>query len=153
MNVFIQKDGELRSKSHDTFIRGNLIISGIKTLANFSSGYRAVVIINEKYNGIENPLFKYVTLSEGPAHRQWEHTREKFREMEYKYGHGTIAFIKDSIKNIIKIINYEDNDVDRDSFYNYFSIAIENTEDGGKVIKTTKNDTKEDIPENAPELK
>lgn len=94
-DLFLQKDDHL-DKAEDHFVREGITLAGVKSLRQ--KGVRAIVWVKDK------ALSSFLGDSENPAHTEWQERSPKFRG-RYIRGPGCIRFLKNSPKEIVKLIH------------------------------------------------
>jgi len=113
-NVFLEhcdEDGE-----RPVFIRDELIITDVKS--SRLSQVRALVIIEHSY------LANLLRDAETPAHTQWNSDTSNFKN-KYKFGPAVIKFVRQSVSEILRIINQSEEKPDPSITIDYFSIPSE----------------------------
>ena len=93
-DLFLQKDDRL-DKAEDHFVREGITLAGVKSLRQ--KGLRVIVWVKDK------ALSCFLGDSENPAHTEWQERSPKFRG-RYIRGPGCIRFVKNSPKEIVKLI-------------------------------------------------
>lgn len=93
--VFIKREENLE-RGEDHFIREGVTIAGVSSLRQ--SGVRVIVSVADR------PLSKLLGDSENPAHTEWQERSPKFRG-RYKLGASCLRFVKNSSREIVKILS------------------------------------------------
>ncbi len=93
-DVFVERE-PMAEKGEDHFIREGVTIAGVSSVRQ--PGIRVIVSVKDK------PLSKFLGDSENPAHTEWQERSFKFKN-KYKLGPGCLRFVKNSPREIIKIL-------------------------------------------------
>jgi hypothetical protein len=113
-NVFLEYCDE--ESQRPVFIRDELIISDVKSPR--TSQTRALVIVEHSH------LANLLRDAETPAHTQWNADTGNFKN-KYKYGPGAIKFVRQSVSEILRIVNQAEQEPDPTITIDYFSIPAE----------------------------
>ncbi|MCX8117097.1 MAG: hypothetical protein N3G78_04075 [Desulfobacterota bacterium] len=109
--VYLERDHYLEP-GEDFFIRDGITITGVSSLRQ--GGMRVIVTVSDR------PLSRLLGDSENPAHTEWQERSPKFRG-RYVRGPSCLRFVKNSPKEIVKILSKpaegRDADLLRELFY------------------------------------
>ncbi len=109
--VVLERDDEI-DRGEDRFIRDGVTIAGVSSLNQ--RGIRVIVSVSDR------PLSKLLGDSENPAHTEWQERSPKFRG-RYERGASCLRFVKNSPREIVKILSRPAHSRDRallrDLFY------------------------------------
>jgi hypothetical protein len=121
-HVLIQKDD--KSNLAATFSREGILIP--KAAPKQISGYLAIALIDP------GPLADLLGLAEGPAHQYWSWDEEKFKGVyqPQRAAEETIKFVKDSVKYLLQLVQFQKNEFDDMKYTNLFSLE---SDEGVKV--------------------
>ena len=113
-HVLIQKDD--KSNLAATFSREGILIP--KAAPKQISGYLALVLI------APGALADLLGLAEGPAHQYWSWDEEKFKGVyqPQRAAEETIKFVKDSVKYLLQLVQFQNNEFDDTKYTNLFSL-------------------------------
>ncbi len=111
-DIFIERDDGLK-KPEDHFIREGITIAGVTSLKQ--KGVRAVISINDKV------LSALLGDSENPAHTEWQERSPKFKG-KYVRGPSCLRFVKNSPKDIVRIISKPSQGIDEKLLENIFFV-------------------------------
>jgi hypothetical protein len=112
-DVFIEQDIKL-DHAEDHFIREGITIAGVSTLKQ--KGIRALISITDK------SLSEFLGDSENPAHTEWQERSQKFKN-RFNYGVSSLRFVKNSPKEIVKILSKPSLGIDKNLLEDLFSIT------------------------------
>lgn len=110
--VFLERDERLES-AEDHFIRDGITLVGVSTLKQ--RGVRVVVIVEDR------PLSMLLGDSENPAHTEWQERSPKFKG-KYRWGPSCLRFVKNSSREIVKILSRPTKGRDPNLLSNIFSL-------------------------------
>ncbi|PIQ95616.1 MAG: hypothetical protein COV67_13900 [Nitrospinae bacterium CG11_big_fil_rev_8_21_14_0_20_56_8] len=136
-DVFIERDDSL-DKAEDHFIREGITMAGISTLKQ--KGVRAVVSVSDK------ALSALLGDSENPAHTEWQERSPKFKD-RYTHGVSCLRFVKNSPREIVRILSQTDLKKDRKLLEDFFS--VEQAIPEGRM---GSSDGSEDKPGGSPQI-
>jgi hypothetical protein len=112
--AFVQRDGKLHN-AENYFIREGITISGISSFKD--KGIRGMVVIDE------GDLTTLIGDAENPAHTEWQKDSSKFRE-RYIHGPSTLAFVKASLREIIRRLMKPAEGVDKELLGDIFYVDV-----------------------------
>ncbi len=113
-DVFIERDDRLdRSENH--YVREGITITGMSVLRQ--KGVRVIVSIRDK------ALSTLLGDSENPAHIEWQERTPKFKD-RYTHGVSCLRFVKNSPREIVKILSKPSLGVDKNLLQDFFSVAL-----------------------------
>jgi hypothetical protein len=112
--VFVERD-PIAEKGEDHFIREGVTIAGVSSIRQ--PGIRVIVSIKDK------ALSKFLGDSENPAHTEWQERSPKFKN-KYNYGPTCLRFVKNSPREIIKILTRPAKGRDENLLKDFFYIDI-----------------------------
>lgn len=101
-DVVLRRDPDLEQPL-DEFIRAGITITGVTSLRE--SGIRALVIADDL------PISTMLGDSENPAHTEWQDRSRNFVG-KYRVGKSTLAFIKDSPRGLLRLLNKRSEQID-----------------------------------------
>jgi hypothetical protein len=110
-DIFLVRDRS--SDGRPVFVREGIIISDVR--GRRAREIRSLVIIDHK------PLAAMLGDSENPAHTQWQKDGSNFKGC-YTYGTAAIAFVSDSIGELVAILNRRSEQADPTLTVDYFSV-------------------------------
>jgi hypothetical protein len=110
-DIFMEHSEEDSEKP--VFIRDELIISDVKSPR--ISQVRSLVIVQD------SPLATLLRDAETPAHTQWNQSTSKFKD-KYKFGPGAINFVRQSVSQLLRIINQAEQQPDPTITIDFFSV-------------------------------
>jgi hypothetical protein len=113
-DVFVERD-PIAEKGEDHFIREGVTIAGVSSIRQ--PGIRVIVSIKDK------PLSKFLGDTENPAHTEWQERSPKFKN-KYNYGPTCLRYVKNSPREIIKILTRPAKGRDENLLRNFFYIDI-----------------------------
>lgn len=117
------------------FIRDELIISDVKSPR--TSQMRALVIVGHP------PLANMLRDAETPAHTQWNADTGNFKN-KYKFGPGVIRFVRQSVAEIMRIVNQAEQKPDPSITIDFFSLPAEPDESDAIPARERKPKGKKD---------
>ena len=112
-DIFIERDDQL-DRAEDHFVREGITIAGVSSLKQ--KGIRAVISIKDK------ALSALLGDSENPAHTEWQERSPKFKN-QYTYGVSFLRFVKNSPRELIKILSKPSLGIDKNLLEDFFSIT------------------------------
>lgn len=115
-DVFLKRD-QTESDGQVIFIREGLIISDARPRA--TPGVRALVVINE------GPLAGFLGDAENPAHTQWQKSQVEAR---YTYPEDRIRFVVQSVPQILRLMNVDQQTPDPSIWLDLFSVPASEPE-------------------------
>ena len=121
-DVFIEQDDKL-DRAEDHFIREGITIAGVSTLKQ--KGIRALISVTD------GALSTLLGDSENPAHTEWQERSPKFKN-RYTHGVSCLRFIKNSPKEILKILSKPSLGIDKNLLENFFSVTRRKGSNEGK---------------------
>jgi hypothetical protein len=133
-DIFIEHDEKL-DRAEDHFVREGITIAGVSTLKQ--RGIRAVISIKDK------ALSALLGDSENPAHTEWQERSPKFKN-QYIHGVSCLRFVKNSPKEIVKILSKPSLGIDKNLLENFFSITPISKK-GAKSLPGEKGSTPDDL--------
>jgi hypothetical protein len=133
-DIFIEHDDQL-DRAEDHFVRDGITIAGVSTLKQ--KGLRAIISINDK------ALSALLGDSENPAHTEWQERSPKFKN-QYVHGVSCLRFVKNSPKEIVKILNKPSLGIDKNLLENFFSITPVSKK-GTKTLPGGKGSAPDDL--------
>jgi hypothetical protein len=110
--VFLVRDADFES-GRPVFVREGIIVSDAKGTS--ARGYRSLVVATDK------PLADLLGDAENPSHTEWRQDTANFKE-KYKYGKAFLDFVRASVRNIVKQIEQNAEDVSPDLLVDFFSL-------------------------------
>ena len=139
--VVLERDAKLE-RGEDLFIREGVTIAGVASLRQ--TGMRVLVSVTDK------PLSKFLGDSENPAHTEWQERSPKFRG-KYDWGPTCLRYVKNSPREILKILSRPAKGRDETLLTNLFYIDLKPSEDpSGKTRKPTGFPGKEGTDQPSP---
>jgi hypothetical protein len=123
--VLIERDDRVE-RGEDYFIRDGVTITGVSSLRQ--KGLRVIVSVSDK------PLSKLLGDSENPAHTEWQERSPKFRD-RYDRGVSCLRYVKNSPKEIVKILSRPAEGRDVKLLRDLFSIGLPKTVDPNGVLE------------------
>ncbi|MBL7086717.1 MAG: hypothetical protein ISS28_06435 [Candidatus Cloacimonetes bacterium] len=114
-NIYIQKDRNIE-RSEEFYVRSGIIISDIKLLGNRS--VRGLLVAEDK------TITNFLGDSETPAHTEWNERTEGFRQ-KHDYAVRFLRFIRNSMKDLVSLLDFAPKNVQEDFLKNVFSIQRE----------------------------
>jgi hypothetical protein len=117
--VVLERDSNLE-RGEDHFIREGVTIAGVASLRQ--RGMRVLVSVTDK------PLSKFLGDSENPAHTEWQERSPKFRG-KYDWGPTCLRYVKNSPREILKILSRPAKGRDETLLSNLFYIELEPSEE------------------------
>ena len=127
--VYLWNDGY--ESGAPTFIREGIIISDQR--APKSKSVRSIVVIEDK------PLATLLGDSENPAHTQWQRDSSNFKN-KYKNGKDYIAFVTNSVANLVRALGSQDEEEDPSLLIDIFSLPLEQKKDQPKNADDSSDD-------------
>ncbi len=134
-DIYIRSE-ESQHIPEEYYIRRGVRITDIRALRE--RGLIGLVVIDD------GPLVSMLGDAENPAHREWQKRSPKFRG-KYIRGPSTLDFVKNSLREIVRILNQTVGEVDKELLSHIFWIEHPKDEKDKKVKK--KSDTDEPGPE------
>lgn len=128
-DVFLEKDLELK-RPEQTFIRGNLTISGVRSF--LKGPVRAMAIIQDP------KISKMLGDAENPSHNSWSPNSRNFQS-KYTHGEQTLSFIQNSIGKIFEKLQKPVEGIQKDLLLDFFSISKEKVKEKTKGNAPKKN--------------
>ena len=116
--VYIQRDETLKDPD-EFYIRAGIRISEIKLLHN--RRVRALLSARDEI------ISKFLGDAETPAHTKWEERNEAFQR-KYDNARDTLRYVRSSMREIIKILDYTPPGIDLDFLKGIFSLSKGKTE-------------------------
>jgi hypothetical protein len=113
-DVFAERDPKAE-KGEDHFIREGVTIAGVSSIR--LPGIRVIVSVKDK------PLSKFLGDSENPSHTEWQERSPKFKN-KYDYGPTCLRYVKNSPREIIKILTRPAKGRDVNLLKDFFYIDI-----------------------------
>ena len=111
-DIYLVRDSS--SDGRPTFVREGIIVSDVR--GKRARDLRSLVVIDDK------PLATLLGDSENPAHTQWQKDGSNFKG-RYVYGTSVIAFVSDSVGELIAILNRRNEEADSTLTVDYFAIT------------------------------
>ena len=139
-HVLIQKDD--KSNLAATFSREGILIP--KAAPKQISGYLALALIDP------GPLADLLGLAEGPAHQYWSWDEEKFKGVyqPQRAAEETIKFVRDSVKYLLQLVQFQNNEFDDMKYSNLFSLES----DVGVRVESPQVDTASNQIQSKPKV-
>lgn len=117
-DIYLQPDRTCNERP--VFVRDGVIVSDVR--GRRASGIRSLVMVQDA------PLAGMLGNSENPAHTQWQKDGSKFKGL-YTYGPAVIAFVTDSVGELLAIVNQASQKPDASLTVDFFSIdAVDDAE-------------------------
>ena len=138
--VLIERD-ERVERGEDYFIRDGVTITGVSSLRQ--KGLRVIVSVSDRL------LSKLLGDSENPAHTEWQERSPKFKD-RYEWGVTCLRYVKNSPKEIVKILSRPAEGRDTKLLRDLFSIGLPKTlEPNGDLEKPIEGEGRDGptIPE------
>ncbi|MBT4260268.1 MAG: hypothetical protein HOD90_10215 [Nitrospina sp.] len=133
-DIFIERDDRL-DRAEDHFVREGITIAGVSSLKQ--KGVRVVISINDQ------ALSALLGDSENPAHTEWQERSPKFKN-QYIHGASCLRFVKNSPREIIKILSKPSIGIDKKLLEEFFSVTPL-TDKGTNKSSGQKNDLPEGL--------
>jgi hypothetical protein len=129
--VLIERDDRVE-RGEDYFIRDGVTITGVSSLRQ--KGIRVIVSVSDR------PLSKLLGDSENPAHTEWQERSPKFKD-RYDWGVTCLRYVKNSPKEIVKILSRPAEGRDVKLLRDLFSIGLPNAaEPNGALERPTEGE-------------
>jgi len=140
--IYLQKIPEL-NRAVEYYIRSGILVSDIRNL-----GRRPVMAL---LSAEDETIAKFLGDCETPAHTDWKERTEGFRE-KYSKAVRTLRFIKNSISDIVKILDEPPQGRIKDFLLDIFSIPIipESVKESRKRYKKTPPTPEPEITNREP---
>jgi len=107
-------------RAEEFYIRSGIRISDIHTLGNRT--VRGIMVVKEE------DISRFLRDAETPAHTDWKEGTEDFKD-KYEKASTILRFIKNSMKNIVSIIDIAPQEMQRDFLKSVFSIFVKKPDD------------------------
>jgi hypothetical protein len=114
-DVALERDGT-EARERPVFVREGIIISDLRS--PYSRGVRSLVICDD------GPLATLLGDSENPAHTQWQKDGSNYKG-KYTYPAENLAFVINSVAEVIRFITEADKEADKSILVDVFSLPAE----------------------------
>ena len=122
-SLFLEADSQ--GGSHvPVYLRSGIRVSGASR--KHIAGIRSLVVAESE------EIAKLLGDSENPAHTEWRQDTKGFKD-RYKFGAGTLEFVKDSVRELMRVARSYDREPDRLLLADLFPAV---RDDGGQVRPT-----------------
>jgi hypothetical protein len=111
-DVFLVRDGT-EKRGRPIFVREGIIIPDVR--GRTTRGIRSLVIADDK------PIATMLGDSENPAHTEWQKDGSNYKN-KYVFGPSNLAFVADSVAEIVRMITVADEEADPSILIDLFSL-------------------------------
>jgi hypothetical protein len=129
-DVFLVREPEYDG-GRPVFVREGIIVSEAK--GRKARGFRSIVVCAHK------PLADLLGDAENPAHTEWSADSANIKG-KYKYGLSYIAFVRESVRNIVSVLEQDAEETAPDLMVDFFSLPEE--PDPSKATRPAPNSRK-----------
>lgn len=140
-DVYLERD-ETDTSGRPSFIREGIIIADVK--ASRTRGIRAIVIADDR------PLAAFLRAAENPSHTTWD--KDRVKDL-YTYAPATLDFVRNSVREITRIVSEEEQTEDRSVLLDVFSIPATPDDEDALLAQASRPKTRKRKESGAPEIK